>query len=48
MRFIIFISAVIIAAAIDLDYCNDIRIGLLIIGIMALSWDILELVYGHR
>ena len=48
MRFIIFISAFMIAAAIDLDYCQDHRIPSYIVGIIALTWDILELVFLNK
>lgn len=48
MRFIIWISAVIIAAAINLDYCKDVKIGLYLVGIIALGWDVLELHFGRQ
>ena len=42
MRFIIFISALMIAAAINLDYMNDCRIPCYLVGAMALGWDVFD------
>lgn len=42
MRVIFFLSAIIIAAAINVEYCHKRETAILIIAIMAVGWDVLD------
>ena len=48
MRFVIFISAVIIAAAINFDYCESRKLALCFMGITAFTWDIIEILSSGK
>ncbi len=48
MRFIIFTSAIIIAAAIDLEYCESHKLALYFVGGVSFTWDIIEILSSGK
>ena len=48
MRFVIFISAVIIAGAIDLEYCESHKLAFYFVGVVYFTWDIIEILASGK
>ena len=48
MRFVIFISAIIISAAINLEYASSKIVGMIIVALIFFVWDMIDIISNRH